>query len=429
MAATIGGYNPIGSESSPIIQYFDSVGWHDLARRSLNFFLDMQHDDGFMQNFGDYMLETGAALWSMGEHFRYTRDVEWVKSIKYKLLKSCNFMLAWRERNMSMPRGEGHGMMEGKVADPEDPFRTWMLNGYAYMGLQRCSEMLADLDRAESARLAREAEALKADLREEFRLNVEKSPVVPIGDGAWSPSVAPWAEGRGPVCLLTDDNLACYGTFTGRDSLLGPHYLILQEVLSPREPIADWLLEYTADLYHQRNVALMQPYYSEHAMAHLQRGEVKAFLAAFYNGFSGLADRETYSFWETYGHASAHKTHEEGWFLMQTRWMLYMEEGDTLHLLRGIPRAWLEDGKEITIQNAASYFGPFSLEVKSDLTAGHLTARVTCATDRKPKTITLRLPHPDNRRPTNITAGLYNPATETVHIDNFPGQAEVVLEF
>ena len=320
-------------------------------------------------------------------------------------------------------------MAEGKVADPEDPFRTWMLNGYAYMGLQRCSEMLGDVDPAESACLAREADALKADLREEFRLNVAKSPVVPIGDGTWSPSAASWAEGRGPVCLLTDDNLARYGTFTCRDSLLGPHYLILQEIISPHEPVADWLLEYTVDLYHVRNNALMQPYYSEHARAHLQRGEVKAFLAAFYNGFSGLADRETYSFWETYAHASAHKTHEEGWFLMQTRWMLYMEEGDTLHLLRGIPRAWLEDGKEISIRNAASYFGPFSLEVKSDLTAGRLTARVTCTTDRRPKTITLRLPHPENRRAVKVTGATYDPATETVRIENFPGQAEVVLEF
>ena len=98
VAATIGGYNPIGSESSPIIQYLDSAGWPDLARRSLDFFLDLQHENGFMQNFGDYMLETGAALWTMGEHFRYTRDLEWVKQIKEKLLKSCNFMLEWRER-------------------------------------------------------------------------------------------------------------------------------------------------------------------------------------------------------------------------------------------------------------------------------------------------------------------------------------------
>ena len=33
---------------------------------------------------------------------------------------------------------------------------------------------------------------------------------------------------------------------------------------------------------------------------------------------------------------SQHKTHEEAWFLMETRWMLYMEEGDTLSLLKTI---------------------------------------------------------------------------------------------
>ena len=38
------------------------------------------------------------------------------------------------------------------------------------------------------------------------------------------------------------------------------------------------------------------------------------------------------------------KTHEEGWFLMQTRWMLYLEDGDRLRLLPGIPRRWLAAG-------------------------------------------------------------------------------------
>ena len=66
LTSTIGVYNAIGSESSPIIQFMDSMGWHDVARRALMYFLDKQHDDGFIQNFGDYMLETGAALWSLG---------------------------------------------------------------------------------------------------------------------------------------------------------------------------------------------------------------------------------------------------------------------------------------------------------------------------------------------------------------------------
>ena len=46
-------------------------------------------------------------------------------------------------------------------------------------------------------------------------------------------------------------------------------------------------------------------------MIHLRRGEVKPFLKAYYNAVASLADRQTYTFWEHYFHASPHKTHEE----------------------------------------------------------------------------------------------------------------------
>ena len=64
---TVGWYSPIGSESAPIIQFYDSLGYHQLAERSIQFFLDRQHDDGFIQTFGGYQLETGPLLWSVGD--------------------------------------------------------------------------------------------------------------------------------------------------------------------------------------------------------------------------------------------------------------------------------------------------------------------------------------------------------------------------
>ncbi|HOK79894.1 MAG TPA: hypothetical protein PK303_05600 [bacterium] len=69
VAACVGKYSPIGSESAPIIQVFDTMGWHKLAKRCLQFFIEKQHENGFMQNFDNYMLETGAVLWTMGQHF------------------------------------------------------------------------------------------------------------------------------------------------------------------------------------------------------------------------------------------------------------------------------------------------------------------------------------------------------------------------
>ena len=62
LVPTIGVYTAIGTESAPIIQFYNSMGWQDVAKRSLTYFLDKQHEDGFMQNFGGYMVETGAVL-------------------------------------------------------------------------------------------------------------------------------------------------------------------------------------------------------------------------------------------------------------------------------------------------------------------------------------------------------------------------------
>jgi len=429
--ATIGWYSPIGSESAPIIQFFDSMGWHKLAERSLQFFLDRQRADGFMQNFGGYQLETGPALWTMGEHYRYTRDDAWVRRIKPNLLKACDYLLQWRERNKRPEfRGRGYGLLDGKVADPEDFFHSFMLNGVSYLGIQRTAEMLARVAPAESKRLAGEAAAFRKDIRVAFYESLSRSPVVPLGDGTWVPSAPPWAEYRGPVSLYAEGgDWYTHGSFSCRDSLAGALYLVLGEVLDPNEIAAGFLLKSNQELFTVANAGLSQPYYCRHDFVHLKRGEVKAFLKTYYNQMTALQDRETYTFWEHYYHASQHKTHEEGWFLMQTRWMLYLEEGDTLAFLRAIPRRWLEDGKRIEIANAASYFGPVSLRVESDLSHAMIHARITCQTSRWPKTVTIRLPHPEGRKAAAVTGGRYDPATETVRVAPFKGTAEVTLHF
>jgi hypothetical protein len=431
LAATIGLYAPIGSDSSPIIQFMDSMGWHGEARRALAHFLEKQHDDGFMQNFGGYMLETGAVLWSLGEHYRYTRDDAFVRSIEPNLAKAARFVLDWRRRNLREDlRGRGYGMLEGKTADPEDPFRSFMLNGYHYLGLQRVSEMLRNVDPAESSRLAREAEELRADIRRGFLEAMARSPAVPLGDGTWVPTVPPWVGYRGPVSLYADGGQwFTHGAFPVRDSLLGPLYAVFQEVIDPLSTEATFALQAHNELMTDRNVAFSQPYYSRHPVLHLRRGEVNAFSKAFYGAAASLADRETYTFWEHYFHASPHKTHEEAWFLMENRWRLYLEEGDTLSLLPGVPRAYLEDGKTIEVDGMKSYFGPIRLSVRSEAARGRIVARFDCPSDRGLKRVRLRLPHPEGRRAVRVRGGSYRPEDETVVIEGFSGRADVTLEF
>ncbi len=431
LTSTIGVYSAIGSESSPIIQFMDAMGRHDVARRALQYFLDKQHDDGFIQNFGGYMLETGAALWSIGEHYRYTRDDDWARKVAPKVVKACRYMQEWRKRNMREDfRGRGYGMLDGKTADPEDPFHSFMLNGYAYLGFARAAEMLERIDPAESRRWREEADGLRRDTRESFRAAMGRSPVVPLRNGRWCPTAPPWAEYRGPLALGADGgSWFTHGAMVSRDSLLGPIYLIFQEVLDPDETASSFLLRFHNELMTDRNVAFSQPYYSRHPVSHLRRGEVKPFLKAYYNTVAALADRQTYTFWEHYFGASPHKTHEEGWFLMDTRSMLYMERGDTLSLLLGAPRRWLEDGQRIELRNVASYFGPLSFEVVSDIAHGRIKAVIECDPARKPKTVEIRLPHPLGRKAVRAEGGTYDPATERVRIENFAGRTNVGLRF
>ena len=427
LAPTVGVYGPIGSESAPIINFMDSMGLHNLARRALTYFLDKQHEDGFIQNFTGYMLETGCVLWIIGEHYRYTRDEGWVEQIKPKILRSCEFILRWRARNQREDlRGRGYGMMKGKVDDPEDNERIFMLNGYAYLGLSRVAEMLANIDPAQSKRLKAEAENLKADIRTAFFESLGRGPVVPLGDGTWYPTIAPWAGPWGPKCLFTDGGMwYTHGSMILRDSLNGPLYLVFQEVIEPDEQAAEFMLSYQSELMYLRNVGFSQPYYSRHPYIHLRRGEAKRFLKAYYNTFASMADRETYSFWEHYYHESPHKTHEEAWFLMQTRWMLYMEEAETLNLLRGVPRSWLERGKRIELKRVASYFGPLSLAVVSKLDQGIIEAQITCTSDRKPKCVEIRLPHPEEKKAISVEGGTYSADMETVTVQKFNGRAIV----
>lgn len=429
--ATIGWYSPIGSESAPIIQVFDSMGWHHLAERALQFFLDRQRADGFIQNFGGYQLETGPALWSMGEHFRYTGDTAWVKRIRPNLLKACEFLLTWRERNKKPElRGKGYGLLDGKVADPEDFFHSFMLNGLSYLGIQRVAEMLAKIDPKESRRLAGEARAFKRDIRTAFYEAMARSPVIPIGDGTWVSSAPPWTEYPGALATYAEGGKwFTHGTFSGRDSLIGALYLVIAEVLDANELGAEFMLKSHQALMTVRNAGLSQPYYCRHDYIHLKRGEVKAFLKTYYNQFTAIQDRETYTFWEHYFHISQHKTHEEGWFLMQTRWMLWLEQGDALHLLSAIPRAWLVDGKKIRLNRVASYFGPLSLTVESQLARNRISVQVECSGKRKPKTVMVRLPHPEGRKAVKVEGGVYDAASETLRITPFKGKAALTVCF
>ena len=431
LAPNVGVYSPIGTESAPIIQYYESLGLTDQARRCLQYFIDTQQEDGRIVNFAGYTIETGAVLWSIGEYYRYTRDRQWIEQNKSQILKACAYLLEWRQRNLREEfRGRGYGMIDGKVADPVDPYHQFMLNGYSYLGLKRISEVLEEIDCDEAQQLTAETAAWRQDILDSFHACMASSPVVPVSDGSWCPTCSPWAESpTARFFLHKAEQYRSHGTFMVPDGLLGPLHLIFTEVIDPESRDASLLLKYYRDVVCQGNSLFSQPYYGKHNFIQARLGQVKPFLNTYYYTVAPHFDHATGTFWEHYFKVSVHKTHEEANFLMETRQMLYLEDGDTLRLLNVIPRKWLEDGEEIVLDSVLSYFGPVDLVVTSNVSEGEIRAHVSCPGNRRPSTVTIRLPHPQGKKAVQVSGGSYDPDTESVTVNDFSGMAEIILKF
>lgn len=428
---SIGHFAALAVESAPIMFTYDVMGLHDVARRTMDFFLAKQHGDGRMANYAASLAETGPVLFAIGEHYRLAGDLDWLKRQAPRVLKACEYIIGRRrEHQKEECRGLNYGLFDGGVADNQSPYCFLMSNGYACAGLQRTAEWLKELDPARAEELEQEAAAYREDIRTAFRDAMERAPVVPLRDGTWRSSVSPLAEGVGNYHLYCEGT-PCFshGVFQSDDVLLSPTWLVFLGILDPDELAVDDMIHVQTEVFMQRNVAFGQPYHSRHDYAHLRRDEVKAFLKTYYNGFATMADRETYT-WNEHTHGGGkHKTHEEAWFLMQTRWMLLMEEDDELHLLRAVPRAWLRDGKRIAFQQLPSYVGKVSMDVESRVSKGEIRARYTLHDTRRPEKLVIRLPHPDEKKAARAEGGSYRAETESVEIESPAAQGEVVIRF
>ncbi|MBI5772807.1 MAG: hypothetical protein HZA89_03570 [Verrucomicrobia bacterium] len=80
-------------------------------------------------------------------------------------------------------------------------------------------------------------------------------------------------------------------------------------------------------------------------------------------------------------------------------------EPETLRLLFGTSRRWLEDGKKITVERAPTAFGPVSVRVESRLQRGEVLAQVELPARHEPRKTLLRLRVPDGWRVTTAETG------------------------
>jgi hypothetical protein len=118
-------------------------------------------------------------------------------------------------------------------------------------------------------------------------------------------------------------------------------------------------------------------------------------------------------------------------FLLTLRYLLVQDydfdddgRADTLRLCFATPRQWLENGKEIVVRRAPSYFGDVTFRIRSEISQGRATAEVDLPPRAAARTL-LRLRLPGNKE--IASANFPTAGPDTIDLSGQTGHSSVVI--
>ena len=370
---------------------------------------------------GVHAFGPGSIGWALVEHYRLTGDVAWFQAAAPRIKANVEWMLRQRRLPASLvPGGERlwcKGLQPALQVTP-DSGGLWMqfyeAEAYYWAAVTHFAQALATIDAVESASLLNEAEAYRKDLLAAVERTIALSPVVPVRDGTYR-SVIPFAcyvrglstgawgwmrdgSGRhvGPLYWETVQSAAALispaGLLPADDVRVQGYLNVLEDrLLLENEKVAartngDWFL---AGWQHQGGL-------ERTSNMHLAGDDIPVFLRSFLNGYAAdILPQQEYIFNEHTMHGPPDKIYEEAAFLERFRNLLVMEDNGHLWLARATPRAWLEDGKIISVTDAPTHFGPIDYEIVSKVAHCTITATVKMPSRGTVGAVLLRLRHPD----------------------------------
>jgi hypothetical protein len=349
----------------------------------------------------------GLKLQNLANYYWLTRDVEYVRARRASWQQAAELLIKDREKESGlMPRTNYCGDINQQVYSLSS-------NALAWRGLRDLSAVLREIGAtADADRYAKEAgeyrtAIIKAVEKSEF-LNT-KPPFIPM---------ALFGEEQ-PVDSLTSTKLGSYY------DLIAP-YVIGTEVFGRQSVRQTWMIDYLRQ--HGGLFAGMircEPHQGEfdgepgvnplyglpYTLECLQRDERELSLVSYYAHLALALTPETFVGGEgtrlRHGDAQGRSFYlppnsaSNGFSLTVLRYLLIQdwdmdEDGrpETLRLLYGVPRRWLEDGKTFAMQGAPTAFGKVSVAVRSQLATGAVEVKVTIP-ERPMKQVSLRLPLPE----------------------------------
>ncbi len=465
---------PAGTYAYPVcmneachqIRALDYQGHHERAQTYLRPFHELQGTRGLHGRFAskegvfhglrvddetdyqafNYNLDHGYVTFALCEHYKFTRDKDWLLSIAPSLVAACDFVTRERQATMQAGAWEYGLLPPGHLEDNPEWLYWYAVNAYCYRGMQAVTEVLADIGHPEVERLRRDTDAYRDDIRRSMRKGAELSPVTKLSGGTYTPFVPTRAQLRGRDIGWI------------RDSLYGPAHAIECGVFDPLEDICTWMLRDLEDnvfvsRYRGRQVDLERFWFSQGGntiqsgllpmvMVYLKRDQPEHAIRALFNSIAQNLYEDVRCFTEHpvaafgLGAGPFYKTPDENCWINWLRNVLLMEKGnDGLIIAPGMPREWLADGQEVNLQGMATYYGPMSYRMCAE--PGRITAMVEPPRRNPPSFLEVRFRHPERLPMKGVSVNgqphrTFDPTTEIVRFDNaadLPDLLEIIAEY
>jgi hypothetical protein len=473
-------FSPIAAETDRILWALEHMGMHEVARDGISVWLENQQPDGCL-NLGpritnDGVHEFGAfhVPWNVVEHYRFTGDKAWLARQLPRLKLAAKWIIDRRKTTMrqTLTPQEIEGIKRGTVSpyglqpriscgdgDPSGSRYWWWNDAWAYESLRAIADVIGDVDPKAATEYAAECESYRKDILKVLDECIALSPVIKVRDGTYRSFHPPGFQDRGPLAhslppganlfghcgpfsndiVLTGSAIESWlrsGLLSVDDPRLDGHFEVLEDHhladnpwhrkrSKDYDPEKDWFAK--AGWGYQSGWERVPDYY-------LLKDDVPNFLRSWLNRCAVDLNFNNWSFNEHTTFAPNDKSHGRAVFLTNFRNMLVMEIRDALWLARATPRAWLEQGKKITVKNAPTYFGTVGYEITSDVDNGKIVATIEMPARKPPKEVVLRFRHPKSAPIKSVTVNgnpwtEFNKDKETITLKGLSGTVTLTTQY
>lgn len=480
-------------EADKLYQHFlkspgvKSDGDYTDGRGALEWAKGMKHDMGYGQD-GTHA-STGRLLFGMADRYFLTGDKDWFQQNLARMQAAADWIIRQRNSYMADVPNRQELMVAGllppcMLGDYALPSCDWHWyypdNAFALQGLRRFADAVAEFDPTAGRKYRDEADAFQKDLRRAVQREAALSPMRLGLDGTYHSFIPQAAYARGAIMSMELGSLQrpqgdiwagalplaeLFSALDANDSRMAATINVMEEIGSS-PTITAYVqppsIANTFDVMHEIteavNVAWQPedsptkktpssddarfwncyggsfPKGSHTANIHLLRDDVPNFLRFFMNSYALMTGADG-KLWECgrfgqYVNCDSPDNGTAGWFLENFRNLLLMEDGQSLWIARATPRAWLEQGKRISVGNAPTYFGTVAYEIISDVDNGRIVATVKIPTRHPPESVIVRFRHPNAASIKSVTVNGkpwsdFDPMKETIRLHDMSGSVKV----